>query len=354
MIRAGRRATPPPHGFALIVVLFVTTVLLIVVLGFARSMQVYATIGAHSFHDVQLRGALHAGVSVAQHLLLADLREDVDNDVDMDHLEEGWAAEVPAIELHGVSATVTLIDESGKFPLPVLMAYELDDGRVVGSTVDLDRRRQLETLVDEIGLEPDVVDVIVDWLDMDDDREPHGAETAEYAHLDYGVRNGPLASIAELELVLGITAEMVWGDPDDNTALGLADVCTVAPRMDHRVNANTAPEPVLLALVPEEDLARRIVSERDRDPFVDDADLNDRVGDSRVTRYLTTSSEHWLADISATTAHAERPLSMHGQALLRRARTSAEDAPTATPGGARSAPDATVATVSVVAWRETR
>ncbi len=354
-----------PGGFALIVVLFVTAVLLIVVLEFAHSMQVYATVGANGFHDVRLRGALHGGLATAQRLLLEDLLTDVDNDVDMDHLEENWAGEAIAIRLEGVSATVTLVDEAGKFPLSTLVTYQIEDNQIVRSIVDPTRRRQLHILFEELDLEPELVDVVVDWLDVDDDPEPDGAEHADYLRLKYACRNGPLTSIDELELLRGFTHEMVWGDPDDDDVLGLADVCSVTPRADNRVNANTAPEPVLLALVPEEDLAHRIAQERRRDPFVDDADLGDRVGDSRVTTYLTTASGRWQVQVEATTDHEQRPLTMQAHGLLSRTRENPDEEgatrdnadalalgqPARAAGGE---PENLRGVVRVVAWKEWR
>lgn len=362
----GSRCRAASGGFALIIVLFVSAVLMLVVLQFAHSMQVYATVGANGVNDAQLRGALHAGLAVAERLLLDDVVQDVDNEVDMDHLDENWAGEVPPIRLQGASASVTLVDESGKFPLPALVTYQFEENQIVGSTVDPVRRQQLTIVFEEIGLEPDLVDVVVDWLDVDEEPEPRGAEGDDYLPLDHGSRNGPFASIEELELLRGFTHDMVWGDPDDPDVLGLADVCTVTPRPDGRANANTAPEPVLLALVPEEDLARRIESERGRDPFVDDADLNDRVGDSRVSEYLTTASGIWLVEVTATTDHAQRPLVMSARGIVRRTREAAGaadlgDLSAPVPGEAANpadvgapAPDDTIGVTRVVSWKEFR
>lgn len=54
---------------------------------------------------------------------------------------------------------------------------------------------------------------LVDFLDADDIPEPEGAEQEYYSALarPYTIRNGPLASLDELLLVRGFTAEILHG-----------------------------------------------------------------------------------------------------------------------------------------------
>lgn len=49
-----------------------------------------------------------------------------------------------------------------------------------------------------------------DWQDRDDERRPGGAEWADYraAGLPYGPRNGPLKSVEEVELLVGMPARL--------------------------------------------------------------------------------------------------------------------------------------------------
>ncbi len=56
---------------------------------------------------------------------------------------------------------------------------------------------------------------LIDFLDPDDVPEPEGAEQAYYSALarPYTIRNGPLASLDELLLVRGFTAEILHGTP---------------------------------------------------------------------------------------------------------------------------------------------
>src|SRR5207249_7652640 len=88
---------------------------------------------------------------------------------------------------------------------------------------------------DFLALEPfmseDVADSILDWIDADDDPRPLGAETPYYLSLpnSYIARNGPMKSIAELELVAGVDPRDVRGqdwnlngllDPDEDDGTG--------------------------------------------------------------------------------------------------------------------------------------
>jgi general secretion pathway protein K len=57
-------------------------------------------------------------------------------------------------------------------------------------------------------------DSVADWIDADDDTRPLGAERSFYQSRLYGYkpRNGPFKSVAELELVVGMSAEVVRGE----------------------------------------------------------------------------------------------------------------------------------------------
>jgi hypothetical protein len=64
---------------------------------------------------------------------------------------------------------------------------------------------------------PDIADAILDWIDEDDDERPLGAERHYYQSLSipYVPRNGPMRSVAELELVAGIWPEHLRGEDWD-------------------------------------------------------------------------------------------------------------------------------------------
>lgn len=109
--------------------------------------------------------------------------------------------------------------------------YPLAEGNISVSIEDLDGRLLLNRLVDGMG-NPNIVyrerftrlcselaidnpedlaDALTDWLDPDHDKNPAGAEDADYlsANPPYEATDGPLQSIDELLLVRGFSAETV-------------------------------------------------------------------------------------------------------------------------------------------------
>lgn len=60
----------------------------------------------------------------------------------------------------------------------------------------------------------DMADAILDWIDSDDDVRPLGAESAFYSSTTYPyeARNSAFRTMAELELIQGVTPEMVRGE----------------------------------------------------------------------------------------------------------------------------------------------
>jgi len=63
------------------------------------------------------------------------------------------------------------------------------------------------------GMEDDVADAILDWIDSDSQARDFGAEEVYYESLDppYEPTNGPLASLDELLQVRGVTPELLYG-----------------------------------------------------------------------------------------------------------------------------------------------
>ena len=96
-------------------------------------------------------------------------------------------------ELGDATVQLSIVDETGKLDL--------------NSAEEQTLRRLFETQ----GLEPQraaqVTDAVLDWRDPDELVRPNGAELPEYesAGLAYGPRNGALATVEELQQVLGVS-----------------------------------------------------------------------------------------------------------------------------------------------------
>lgn len=189
------------------------------------------------------------------------LDDDLANTKIDDYLEP-WAATLPPIELKGGFITGAMEDMQGRFNLNSL-ARAGDSGSVTA-----ERFSRLLTLV---GLDPGLVQGVVDWLDDNlESLSPNGAEDNYYLGLQppYRTANRLMLSASELRLVRGF---------DDEAYNRIAPFVCALPA-GTAINVNTAPAEVLAALDPNIslELAKRLVERRDTQPF---ASLSELTGD---------------------------------------------------------------------------
>ena len=94
-----------------------------------------------------------------------------------------------------------------------------------------------------------LLDALADWVDKDHNERPLGAEGGYYQTQEpaYAPRNAPIRFVEELLLVRGMTRALLYGDGEHE---GIEPYITVLGS-DGMLNPNTAPLPVLLALLPE-------------------------------------------------------------------------------------------------------
>ncbi|MEG3192506.1 general secretion pathway protein GspK [Lysobacter sp. D1-1-M9] len=180
-------AAEAQRGAALLLVLWLITLLTALVGGFALSARIEALQGRVLVSGVVASGAARAGVEYA---LTRVALEDPQWQWQPDGRPHLW-------EYGGAKVEVTLVDESGK--------VDLNQGAAP----------LLSGLLRAVGAEQAVAErlagAIVDWRDLDPLTQPGGgAEDADYASagLPYGAKDAPFESIAELELVLGFTPEL--------------------------------------------------------------------------------------------------------------------------------------------------
>ncbi len=113
-----------------------------------------------------------------------------------------------------------------------------------------------------------IVDSIQDWRDGNNLHRLNGAEEDYYRSLDppYSSKDGPFSTVEELILVKGITKEVLFGriDEDGERIPGVLEYLTVFS--SGGININTAPEPVLEAVLgPVE--ATNIITQRESGPI---------------------------------------------------------------------------------------
>jgi len=203
------------QGFALVLVLWVLSLLIIMSGSFALSMRREASIVAGVKANTQAMAVAESALTVAELMLL--------------HPEAGkrWRADGSIYEIDFAESKVRiqLLAEVGK--------------------IDINKANQalLQALISHVSENDEqqtkLVSAILDWRDADDVVSNDGAEEQEYkkAGLSYKPRNKRFRSIEELQLVLGIT---------ENIYQALVPLVTVYSGQD--VDLNQASREVLEVL----------------------------------------------------------------------------------------------------------
>ncbi len=176
------RAHIRQSGLALVLVLWVLTLLTIMAASFALTMRRETVVIASLKDNAARLAAAEAGIAVAQQMLL------------LSDEQARWRADgsIYHINYDDAEIRVRLFSEDGK--------------------VDINKvgEKTLTALMDAVDLEFDkqgeLVSAILDWRDEDDLVHINGAEKKEYeeAGLNYYPTNKPFQLIDELKMVLGM------------------------------------------------------------------------------------------------------------------------------------------------------
>ncbi|MGR9013439.1 MAG: general secretion pathway protein GspK [Gammaproteobacteria bacterium] len=207
-------------GFALVLVLWVLSLLTIMAGSFALTMRREAAIVTGSSTNAQAMAIAESGLAVAELMLInPDQRQRWHTD-----------GSIYQIDYTGSKIRIRLLAETGKVDinsadqalLQELMSY---------APVQAEVQNQL-------------VNAILDWRDTDDLVRIEGAEKREYkaAGLTYQPRNKPFQSVEELQLVLGMDEHVYqWleglvtvysGQPKVNLTQAAKEVLQVLPELD--------------------------------------------------------------------------------------------------------------------------
>ena len=222
------------RGVALVIALFVITLLCVMIVEFNYLSRVDITIAANIRDGTRAFYVAKAGVHGAFILLKND-------DNDYDSLSEDWNK-------------LTMLTQSS-------LAYSeyLGGGRITASIVDENRKININNIANEdsttlvqlsrlftiLDIDTDLIDAIRDWIDADHDVSEMGAEDDYYQGLEspYPCKDGPMNTVSELLLVKGITEEIFFGNKDRP---GIRDFLTI--HSDGKININTADSTVLQTL----------------------------------------------------------------------------------------------------------
>lgn len=260
-----RRCVPQnrsDEGIALLLAMVFVVLLAAIVTDFMYKIHVEASIVTANNSDYEAMLAAKSGVATALSVLHADrignlLDTEDDPQIGVyDALNEIWAEPGSLTSFNDDIVSMTIVDEYSKLNLNALI-FETTSGDQVGEVVhEVLKNAISEVFTVELGFEDDPTDVILDWLDADDDPRPNGAESDYYERLDppFSCKNGPMDSIEELLLLPGISPKRYFGLPDpeiepelDETGepvqpIPLSDLFTVYGHPEGRLNINTTSE----------------------------------------------------------------------------------------------------------------
>jgi general secretion pathway protein K len=170
------------RGFALVLVLWVLSLLTIMAGSFALTMRRESTIVAGIKDNAGAIAAAEAGVAYAEMMLL--------------HPEQNkkWRADgnIYQVGFGSTKIRLRLLSESGKIDINNANQALLQS---IFAQAQLDEEKQAK-----------LIGAILDWRDQDDLLNMDGAEKKEYqdAGLKYQPRNKPFQSLEELQMVLGM------------------------------------------------------------------------------------------------------------------------------------------------------
>jgi general secretion pathway protein K len=223
-----------------------------------------------------------AGLDWARGVLAEDGRNSA-----IDSLNETWARPLAGLPVERAIVGGSITDAQSRYNLNNLAK----DGARSDADVQLARR-----LFDSLGVEPALVDAVVDWIDADSEPTGNaGAEDSWYLSLPrpYRTANRPLMQLEELYRVRGFDARRIER---------LRPFVSTLPARTP-VNANTAGAEVLSAILPTvgTEEIRAFVASRGARPVADRQDLAKRIPNapaSAIAADLDVKTTHFLVVVS--------------------------------------------------------
>ncbi len=304
---------------ALLLVISVTTILVAAALEYNRRARFTVVATSAARDRLTLSQVATSGVHAAMALLAKDKAESK-----IDSLQEDWAnpekikALLDEIPFENGTLAVNITDEMGRIQINALVTFP--ESRNFNNSQRLLLERYLNYFKDaseetpEDSQPPAIINSLKDWLDSGDDDATtglSGAESSYYQDLNppYDCRNGPIPDIHDLLLVKGITPELFYGNTakpgiaESLTVYGMTPGSGTSFTYPGKININTAELPVLVALLPSEnvDLAQALYEMRQQAAEDKDApDMSDPMWYKNIagfsdmnidTNLLTTASD---------------------------------------------------------------
>ncbi len=267
------------RGIALIMVLWVVTVLSVIVLEFCFAMRTEINITKNYKEELEAYAMAEGGLERAIIELVYKQDPRVQQLRKPSKLEE-----TPPEKREWIT--------DGR---PYLLSYDRGVGEVrvmseAGkANINLVSEQMLRKILENLGVASEtrdiIADSILDWRDPDDFHRVNGAENDYYQSLKepYFCKNGPLSSIEEMLLIRGITPDLFYGkkgkgeEEAKEQRTGLKDIFSIYSPVQ-QIDINSATAAVLrTTLGTPSEMARKIVQAREEKAFEHQGDLLQRV-----------------------------------------------------------------------------
>jgi general secretion pathway protein K len=262
----GDRKLCSEDGFALVVVMWIITLLMVIVLSFSAmaKTEIYGTFGFKE--AIEKKYLAEAGI---QRAVIEFLYRRVQKN-------QNLASSTPTLRTDGIPYTYQLgpagytfriTDESGKININNLTD---NTGIVLNNLL-----RNFGSTEEEANT---IVDSILDWKDVDDLHRLHGAEDDYYMSLPnpYKARNAKFETLEELILVRGMQHDVLYGN---DKRKGIIHYITIFSGVT-TININAAPKEVLMAIpYMTSAIADAIFDRHGSDVMTSAQDLNAMIGD---------------------------------------------------------------------------
>lgn len=268
-----RKAIPSEKGIALLMLLWVLTILMVLVLSFSfmTRTETHATL---SFKEGAEKKFL-AEAGIERGIMELFYRRINKNQTLILEGLEVWKIDGTSYksQMGEGEYSVKITDESGKIDINAITDANSEILRNLLKTMEV-QEEEINTIVDSI----------LDWKDADDLLHLNGVESDYYMSLPnpYKAKDANFDTVEELLLVKGMTPEILYGSGERK---GLIDLLTVhSGKNQIQINVNAASKEVLMAIpgiTPE--IADSTISYREHDEIKNLGDVGIPAG----TKYVT-------------------------------------------------------------------
>jgi general secretion pathway protein K len=175
------------QGFALVVVIWILTLLSLMAGSFALSMRRDNSVSLALKKNAEAMATAESAVELAAFMMQ-------NPDPQQRWLTDGSVYQI--LRADGSQVRIKVSSEAGKIDVNAA------DEKLLSAVI--------KSVTNDLWAEQKILNSILDWRDTDDEPRPQGAEKKQYdeAGLPYGPTNSPLQSLEELQMIIGITPEI--------------------------------------------------------------------------------------------------------------------------------------------------